>query len=455
MGMLVDGLVVLFLFAGCLAIRRGGAGPVLHRLVGLMFAYGAAALVAVVAWRVCGALVHNLWLRVLIVVVSGTIAGGGVLKWWRRDRLRRSARWQTWVEARGIASAIQVLAMVGWVGVNVLLLIMVMNIGAVASPRIGTWLRTKTWVGVLVLGPQARGAIPRDTHNPAAAQVPWWQRGIDGILTASGATRVMALVEALHWISTLSNEDLERIVATEPALQRIIDDPQLIAVLNDEHVMEVVHAAIGGSWSAIYAVGDEPKILALLESTSMRAAIAAVDPVAMQARLQAPLPRVTPPDRMAMIWQVRALASSLDMDAALASSEGWQNNSSNDPISFLAPTRYALVRAIFPRHSQPLRLEMRTSAALSCWIDTVLQRPSAVAGGQVVLFTRAGGELAEPQGLVVILFDFGGQGAAATTQEVGLEVTPQFTAGSATAYSPESALPAVPAADPAGTPESP
>jgi len=454
MGMLVDAMVALFLLAGWVAIRRGGSGRVLHRLAGLILTYGAAALVALVVYRFGAVVVFNLWLRLLIVVVGGTVAGGGMWWWWRRGRLNRSARWQTWADKRGVAPAIQMLAIAGWVGVNVVLLIVVVNVVAVASPPVNKWVRTNTWGLALLLDHPTPGALQGDDISPAPETAPIWQRSVSGILAASGAARVVASVETLQWISTLTTEELEGIVASEPALQRVIDDPQLVAVLANERVMDLVHAATAGSWSAIYALGGETVILALIESSSMRAAIAAVDLVSIRSRLQAALPSQ---QSIAVIWQARALVSSLDLDTALARPEAWENMPPQEVITFPATTRYALVRTVIlqPGPPQQMRLVIRTSAALSCWVDNVLQRPSAVPGGQGVDIAFPTAHTSEPQGLVVILFDFGANFAAATTLQVLMELMPKVTVDSATTYSSGFAPPVAPVGDPRGDPAHP
>nr|MBA3707954.1 hypothetical protein [Planctomycetota bacterium] len=146
----------------------------------------------------------------------------------------------------------------------------------------------------------------------------------------------------------------------------------------------------------IYSLGDEPRIQALVEDPSVRAAMSAIDLRSIRERLAPALPA-----QAASTWMLATLSGSLGLDARLRDPVGW-TATTTAVLVWPGDQRFALARTTLPASEFARELRMRTPAGISCWVAGADQPPGRDDADQVVRIPANGG------GEVVLLFDFGG-----------------------------------------------
>ncbi len=414
MWMAAEVVVVAWILGGGWLVLRGGPCDGLARFGGFVITYLVAALAAWLCDAGLSGLRVNMWLRVGAAIAVGLIASGAVWAWWFRSARAPAPRVRMWLETRAPRSvhrfALVLLALV-WLAVHAAAWTVAINVVAASSPDQAAAIRRQTLISAVLLSDRL-GARPADRastlgvmHGEAsdsAAQLRALGRlragftsGIDGVLDASGAGRVMDAMDALHALMRLDDEQRGDLAHTIPELQRLSDDPLVLAIVDDDRLMALVREAGGGSLSAIYALGDEPRVQELVEDPRMRDAIAAIDLLAIRDRLRARERSVLEPMR----WQLATIASSLEFDHRLRDPAGWIAAESA-VLVWPSGRRFAVARASVAASTATRELRLRGQAAPSCWIDGVAVPPGRDGQARTVALPARGGEL-------VLLFDTG------------------------------------------------
>lgn len=389
-----EALFGLWLGLGLVWLWRRGPASCLSALGGGTLAYAAAVALGWLGDLAFQRLGLNLWLRLASAGVVGTIAILLVMRWWRQRGETRRQRWAAALDGRMRGRLVLGGVLIAWVGGNLLAWLLLLNLLAAAIPALGASARSDSLISGQLLGSPSDA----DWRQELADQQAQWRGlagGVDRILDATGARRVMELMDAVGWITGLDGDERARLVASSPELRRLASEPAMLAVIGDPRLMQQIDLAAQGSLAAAYALGAEPAVIALIESPAMRAAILAVDPVALR-RHAAAGPR---PDGPA--WELGRLDSSLDLDALLAAPAGWTPQPAGGFLAWDADVRFGVARAALAAAAGPRRLHLTTEAPISCWFAGQLLRPEGRAPRREVTLPGQAGEL-------IVLLDFAG-----------------------------------------------
>jgi hypothetical protein len=152
----------------------------------------------------------------------------------------------------------------------------------------------------------------------------------------------------------LSVEETEWLVETTPALKELKDNEALTAVMEDDHIMDLVMEAGQGSMKAVYALGDEPGIRQIIEDPVIAKHIKMLD--LREMREAALNYRRRNETVLPVIWHVASISFPHEMDAALTNAEMWTSvNATDEYCEWNDDTTFALVRAAFVVHA-PIRV---------------------------------------------------------------------------------------------------
>ncbi len=81
----------------------------------------------------------------------------------------------------------------------------------------------------------------------------------------SGINAIREHIEIVKKLSQLSEEENIWLIQTSPALQKLANNPSLLAVIEDEQLMTLIMEASQGSLTALYRLGEEPLIKNLFD----------------------------------------------------------------------------------------------------------------------------------------------------------------------------------------------
>jgi len=392
MGYVADLLLGIWLLANGWWLVRRGALACVHSFVGVMLGYVSAVVMGLIVDALIRQTQLNWWLHGAIVLAVGSMTLALVVLRWQRYGAQRLTRWSVhrWAFTAHLLLPLLVLM---WCGAQVILWVLAVNIMAAASPVAAVTLHERTLVTRWVIRPSV--VDPLESQQRALRGVRGgFAAGLDRLLDASGAQRAMAIMDALIVIAALDASERERLVRMVPELNRLSEDPALLAVCGDQRVMNLVGEAAEGSMSAVYALGGEPSITLLAESPAMRAALVAVDPVVLRRMIGSA-------DNVGRLrWQVSHIASSLDLDAQLNRDSGWEMVP-GELVAWPDGIRYGVARSTVPMTAG--EIDVVSDAECSLWVEDQLLCPQIVDGHRCYHIPAARGERS-----VVLMLDFGG-----------------------------------------------
>jgi hypothetical protein len=394
MWILTEILFAAWVLAGVWMLARRGPSACIDLLLRWLVAYAVAAMAGWLGAAAIGLWSANLWMRLVAACVCGTIAFAIVIWYWSRC-VRRSDP-HRWLQALdvGLAGRIVMAAVfVCWTAGHFLAWVVAVNLISAAYPAAGDAARSRSLVTRYLLGTPPGLAWERELSRQNLG-LRGLAGGVDRVLDASGARRVMELADAVAWIGGMDPGERARLMVGSPELERLMGDPAMLAVINDPRVMQEVDEALLGSLTATYALGSEPAIIALVDSPAMRAAMRAVDPVALRRRAQ------TSQGTDGLAWETGSIGSSLGLDAQLGSASGW-TPTVGTRLFFAGAERFGVARGRLPARPEPWRLQVETTAPFSCWCAGVLLRPLGHGPVYEIPIPATGGE-------VVLLIDFDG-----------------------------------------------
>jgi hypothetical protein len=130
-------------------------------------------------------------------------------------------------------------------------------------------------------------------------------------------------------------------------------------------VLDLIAEVGRGSPEAIWALGEEPLVLALFDDPEVRAAIAAIDLVAIADAARARGRE----SRLALAWTWAPLAGTLALDATLADAAAW-SPAVDGAFAWPGGSRFAAARAeLAPSPAGRLALRVRSSARSTVLLD--------------------------------------------------------------------------------------
>jgi hypothetical protein len=384
----------LWLVLGCWWLLRQGPAGCVRTMTGLALAYVAAFAAAWVGDLALGSFATNLWLRLALAGTGGSLAFLLVIRWWRRRSLGTHARWAAALDGRLRGRLVAGTAQAAWVAGNLLAWIVGANLLVTAVPAARDSARSGSLVTASLLG-AAPGAAWRQDLDEQQRRLRGLAGGVDHLLAATGTRRMMELMDAVAWIAGLDHMEFARLIDVNPELRRLADEPAMLALIDDARLMRQVDEALQGSLPAVYALGAEPAVIALIDNPTMRAAMRAVDPVAL--RLSSA--RGTPGGGVA--WELGQLDSSLGLDERLAAADGWTAKAGGGYLAWEEGARFGVARAQLAAVAGPRRLHIVTAAPFSCWFAGRLLRPEGSPPRREVALPAGAGEF-------VLLLDFAG-----------------------------------------------
>jgi len=89
----------------------------------------------------------------------------------------------------------------------------------------------------------------------------------------TGAKTVLEHLKTVKKLFQLSEEDKIWLVHTTPALRKLVNNPSLIAVIEDEKLMALIEEVSEGSLKALYQLKEEPLIKNLFDDKELVEAI--------------------------------------------------------------------------------------------------------------------------------------------------------------------------------------
>ena len=103
--------------------------------------------------------------------------------------------------------------------------------------------------------------------------------------------------QALRELMDLPDMRKEWLIRTTPALQELLDNPALKAVMGDERLLSKMVEAAEGSLSAWYDLGQDPSIIRLFKDKEFAAALKRIDLKTLAARAKGSAPAAHPSHR--------------------------------------------------------------------------------------------------------------------------------------------------------------
>jgi hypothetical protein len=198
-----------------------------------------------------------------------------------------------------------------------------------------------------------------------------WSSARDAVADGTGLSGVQDQLEALQEILNLSTDESSWLVEKNPNLKHLLNHPRLMAIVENQHILDLIQRVGNGDIGAVYVLGDEPDIKALAEDKDFVETVRSIDLLELHAQLID-----TRKNRAAMvpiIWDTNAIQNTLQLDACLRSKAGWRTlpkgaatltYGSTTPIGL---ARTAIIVEQKPQHK--LQFRLRSAGRISVLVN--------------------------------------------------------------------------------------
>jgi hypothetical protein len=197
-----------------------------------------------------------------------------------------------------------------------------------------------------------------------------WKKARGAVADSTGLSAVQVRLEALKEILNLSPEESAWLGEKNLSLKKLQNHPRLLAVIENERLLNLVKNVGQGDIGAVYALGDEPDIKAL-EDADFLQAIHDVDLLELRAQVRDYRKRRA--CFYPVKWDVSGIQSTLHLDDQLGRKDGWRAMPGGvTALNWNPSTHIGLARTGFFFKDAPkekMQLAFRTSGRVSLLIN--------------------------------------------------------------------------------------
>lgn len=195
----------------------------------------------------------------------------------------------------------------------------------------------------------------------------------EALAQSLGTKAITEQIRCLAVLLNLPHEDTLWLIDNTPELKRLVDNPHLLAVMNNEAIIDQIIDAGQGSLPALYKLGDEPTIKALFDDPDIAASIKTISLPALQQA--ADRHREATERALPVTWTTADLDLPTDRDAVLGDPTRWQPiDESQSNMIWKPGQRFALLRTTASLASPAdATLSIQCQGQVVCWLNGVAQ----------------------------------------------------------------------------------
>ncbi len=286
--LVAESALLVWLGLACLRLYRLGTLGVLLDFGSFLLACLAGGAASLAARHTLYLFSDNPILAFALACLAGLI-GFMALRWWGHKHLRRHRRRSE--EERIADGRVRnrldrggaVACCVVYLGLWAALLAILINLLAAGFPSLRRSAEDRSFYLHVLLLPEP--APPPATEEERLHEAMTRQQrfltglrtrvgeGVDWVTETTGTKHALRHLSAMRALTALDEQRLAMLVTEFPALQELLAQPTLLAVLENPNTLARLETAGGGDPAAIYALGEDPRIRTLLADPAFRHAV--------------------------------------------------------------------------------------------------------------------------------------------------------------------------------------
>jgi|GEM_PF-5616004 len=334
--------LVLLLLIICATwwIWRRSIGANLHTIIRQVLCALSAYGVAYLSWHMMQHTSAGLPLQLTTVLIVGIMAYAGPI--WLTRRVCSNREPTSWRWANHIGNALLILLFLGG-------LLFVADVCAALLTK-GEWAKVVSQ-NTFLMNRLIASHTP-DEEQQLQSIIDQQNQLLSGLATqfqstrqyvydATGLSGFLDQFEMVRQIASLSGNERAWLVNQNKSLKALMSHPDVLAAVQNEHVNELMDQIVDGDITAVYALGQHPQVIQLIDNKTLHKLIANIDLKEILKQLENR--KAEDFTAAAEVWHLKSMSKETNLEAAMTSTEGWTaDTNGNNQLQWQTGTQYGI-----------------------------------------------------------------------------------------------------------------
>jgi len=161
------------------------------------------------------------------------------------------------------------------------------------------------------------------------------------VYDATGLSGFLDQFEMVRQIASLSGNERAWLVNQNKSLKALMSHPDVLAAVQNEHVNELMDQIVDGDITAVYALGQHPQVIQLIDNKTLHKLIANIDLKEILKQLENR--KAEDFTAAAEVWHLKSMSKETNLEAAMTSTEGWTaDTNGNNQLQWQTGTQYGI-----------------------------------------------------------------------------------------------------------------